>query len=113
MHINTKAKLTKSKVQVEGGHGRSKGVSRRFPGLPKRQRVLGSVSSSSGVARPQQWRQEVRARGIETEPCRRRGILMETVVDETTAGKVGRRPLRSGAPPLQMRMLQLPLFDSV
>lgn len=38
---------------------------------------------------------------------------METVVDETTAGKVGRRPLRSGAPPLQMMMLQLPLFDSV
>lgn len=65
------AKLTKSKVQVEGGHGRSKGVCRRFPGLPKRQRVLGSISSSSGVARPQQWRQEVRARGIETEPCRR------------------------------------------
>lgn len=38
---------------------------------------------------------------------------METVVDETTAGKVGRRPLRSGAPPLQMMMLQRPLFDSV
>lgn len=38
---------------------------------------------------------------------------METVVDETTAGMVGRRPMRSGAPPLQMRILQLPLFDSV
>lgn len=38
---------------------------------------------------------------------------METVVDETTIWKVGRRPLRSGAPPLQMKMLQRPLFDSV
>lgn len=73
--------LTEIEVEIEGGHGRRrKLLARRIPGLPKRQRVLGSICTSSRVAGPEQWRQEVCIRGIETEPCRRRGVLVETVV---------------------------------